>query len=64
MRIMKKERMIAIFDPKTKKIERGVTYETFNDKEFINFIDKALGRGWREQYFDEHDAIPEGKPVK
>lgn len=58
------ENAIQEFNPKTKKIERGVTYETFNDNEFINFIDKALGRGWREQYFDEHDAIPEGKPVK
>ena len=58
------EKAIDEFDPKTKMIERGVTYETFNDDEFIKYIDKALGRHWREHYFDEHDAIPEGQPRK
>ena len=62
MEVRKSDNSLEEYNPK--KIERGVTYETFNDNEFINFIDKALGRGWREQYFDEHDAIPEGKPVK
>ena len=58
------EKAIDEFDPKTEKIERGVTYETFSDAEFIQFIDKALGRNWQEHYFNEHDAIPEGEPRK
>lgn len=58
------EKAIDEFDPKTEKIERGITYETFSDVEFIKYIDEALGRHWRDDYYNEHDAIPEGTPCK
>lgn len=62
------EAAINAFNPKTKKIEKSVTYETFCDEEFVGYLAKprALGPNWRKDYFDEHDAIPEdaGRTLK
>lgn len=50
---------IAEFNPKMRKVEKGISYETFNDPEFTKKIEKALGADWRKRFFEEHDSAPE-----
>lgn len=49
------------FDPKTKRVEKNITYETFSDKEFVAYLEKpaALGKGCMKEIFEEHDSARE-----
>ena len=50
------ESALASFNPKTKMVEKDVTYATFSDKEFIELLEKGLGKGCMEEILEEHDA--------
>ena len=50
------ESALASFNPKTKMVEKDVTYATFSDKEFIELLEKGLGKGCMKEILEEHDA--------
>lgn len=50
------ESALASFNPKTKMVEKDVTYATFSDKEFIELLEKGLGKGCMAEILEEHDA--------
>ena len=37
-------------------VEKDVTYATFSDKEFIELLEKGLGKGCMKEILEEYDA--------
>lgn len=53
------EQAFAEFDPKMKLIEKNITYETFSDPKFVEYMEGTLGPGCMEVIFEEHDSVME-----
>lgn len=47
------------FSPQVKRVVKDVTYTTFSDPKFIEYLTKALGPDCMKRIFEEHDSARE-----